>query len=421
MVSFLVSRENLTPDQLRAVEFNCDEHRVIAGGPGSGKTIVILHRARYLVDRFHVDHNRYRIFVFTKVLKEYIRSSLDLLGLPDGCVTTFDSWCVDFYKRNISRSLPKIDGGMPDFNKIRISVKKHLEQPLVRPIFDFVIVDEGQDLDKVAYEILTKVAKHISVFMDHKQQVYQHGTTENDILSILGLRRRNIGLLETYRCCPYIVSLASKFIIDKSERDAYLNQNRIPQTEKETPVLFIAAHFDDEMNALAVAIRARQNMGERIAILVPQKRIAYGLSKGLAEIGLQVEIPRKFKDADNCFDFSTPYPKIMPYPSAKGLTFDSVLIPRLVPRYFSGLTEDRAYNMLFVAVSRATKWVYMSTVRAAELKFFKGVVELEATKELTIRRSELEPDLFRQGMKDKAAEEDDESSSPDTTDVTDFF
>jgi superfamily I DNA and RNA helicase len=120
------------------------------------------------------------------VLKEYIRSSLDILGLPDTCVTTFDSWCTDFYRKNIEGSLPKVEGGKPDFDKIRNDVREHLQQPFLEPIFDFILVDEGQDLDSVAYDILKKLTKHISVFMDHKQQVYRQGTSEQDILSFFG-------------------------------------------------------------------------------------------------------------------------------------------------------------------------------------------------------------------------------------------
>lgn len=417
MLYFLIARENLTAEQLRAVELNCDEHRLIAGGPGSGKTIIILHRARYLIDKYKIDYRRYRIFVFTKVLKEYIKSSLDLLGLFEGCVTTFDSWCFDFYKRNIDRYLPKLEGGVPDFSKIRLGVRNHLQQPFVSPIFDFVLIDEGQDLDTVAYDILKKLSKHISVFIDHKQQVYENGTTEEEILNLLGLRKRSVGLLETYRCCPFIVRLASTFITDKSEKEAYTNQTRIAQTEKETPLLYIAAHFDDEMESLAAVIRARQNLGERIAILVPQKKLAYGIAKGLGEVGIRVEIPRKFKNDEHSFDFFGPYPKIMPYPSAKGLTFDSILLPRLLPRFFGCSTDDRACKLMFVAITRATKWVYMSTVKGVEFKFMREAIALGKTSELTIRRNNIEPDLFSQ-QNDQVEEK---FNKINVSDVADFF
>ena len=68
MNPWLLTLEELTPDQLRAVELKPSEHRLIFGGPGSGKTQVLLHRARHLMDLWNVSPEHFRIFVFTKVL-----------------------------------------------------------------------------------------------------------------------------------------------------------------------------------------------------------------------------------------------------------------------------------------------------------------------------------------------------------------
>src|SRR5207344_809111 len=99
--TWLVPRNKLTPEQMRAVELRLHEHRVILGAPGSGKTQILLHRARYLCDAFHVAEDRFHIFVFTNLLKDYIGSALHLLNLPSDCVTTLDHWCSEFYKGHI--------------------------------------------------------------------------------------------------------------------------------------------------------------------------------------------------------------------------------------------------------------------------------------------------------------------------------
>ena len=51
MSGWLVPRSDLTPEQLRAIELPPTEHRVVIGGPGSGKTQMLLHRARSKVRR----------------------------------------------------------------------------------------------------------------------------------------------------------------------------------------------------------------------------------------------------------------------------------------------------------------------------------------------------------------------------------
>jgi len=51
----------------------------------------------------------------------------------------------------------------------------------------------------------------------------------------------------------------------------------------------------------------------------------------------------------------------MPFHSAKGLTFETVLMPRLLPNAFAQLSKERIDRLLFVGITRATTWVYMST------------------------------------------------------------
>jgi hypothetical protein len=138
-MSWLIPRDELTADQIRAVELSPNEHRVILGAPGSGKTQILLHRARYLCDERGLRPDRFHIFVFTNVLKDYIRTALLDLDLPDGCVTTLDDWCKQFYQREIGRNVPWDRANRcPDFAAIRRGV-----HPLVknRKLFDFILVD----------------------------------------------------------------------------------------------------------------------------------------------------------------------------------------------------------------------------------------------------------------------------------------
>ena len=93
------------------------------GGPGSGKTQILLHRARWLCDRMNIKRERFRIFVFTNVLKNYIQSALRLLDLPDESVMTFDHWCRLLYGEHFNRRLPWDSAAKcPDFKTIRSAI-----------------------------------------------------------------------------------------------------------------------------------------------------------------------------------------------------------------------------------------------------------------------------------------------------------
>ena len=63
-----------------------------------------------------------------------------------------------------------------------------------------------------------------------------------------------------------------------------------------------------EVKTLAVTSQKRE---------FPRQSQAHGYAKGFKEAGIDVEDPKEL-------DFASDRPKLMPYPSAKGLTFDTV-------------------------------------------------------------------------------------------------
>jgi len=360
-MSWLVPPSDLTPEQQRAVQLNTNEHRAIIGGPGSGKTQILLHRARYLVDKLNVPTDRFCIFVYTNVLKDYIKTALKNLRLPEDNVITFDHWCRTYYQENIARKLPwNAAAKMPDFDAIRRAAMSRASAN--GKIFDFVLVDESQDLEEEIFSFLDKISEHVTVCLDNKQQIYDNGSTESGILHKLGIRKRNINLIDAFRVCPYLVDVAAHLIPDSAEREAFRNQTRQPQVERQTPLVYFARNFEDEKQRLYQVIRERQLKNESIAILLPQNRQVFGFAKGLQEVGIEAEVPAKGGNQTlPTHDFSTSRPKLMSFYGAKGLTFDSVIMPRLVPNSFANVRPERIERLLFVAITRATKWCYFST------------------------------------------------------------
>jgi superfamily I DNA/RNA helicase len=358
-MSWLIPRDELTADQIRAVELSLNEHRVILGAPGSGKTQILLHRARFLCDEHGVGPSRFHVFVFTNVLKNYIRTALVDLDLPDDSVTTLDDWCVQVYRQEVRPNLPWDSANRcPDYAAIRKAVHGRMKG---RKPFDFVLVDEGQDLDPDAIALIRDLAPHVTVAMDHKQQIYGEGSGEAEIIRALGLKRSNVMLVDAFRCCPYIVRLASEFIEDPRERAAFLNQTRTAQSDIQTPLLYEASDVDDEKARLIEVLRERQIVDRSIAILFPKNAQVESFANKCREQGIPVQTRK------GGLNFADSTPKVITIHSAKGLTFDSVLLPRLVTSSFSGPLDGWAERLLYVGMTRATRWVYFSTVRGRAL------------------------------------------------------
>jgi superfamily I DNA/RNA helicase len=78
----------------------------------------------------------------------------------------------------------------------------------------------------------------------------------------------------------------------------------------------------------------------------------------------------------------------MAYHSAKGLTFDSVFMPRLIPASFKNVRAERVERLVFVGLTRAAKWAYFSTGIGEPLPLMEKLLALEKTRQLTIQRGD---------------------------------
>jgi len=353
---WLIPFSSLTPAQQDAVQMDTRSHKAIIGGPGAGKTLVLVHRLNLLFNRAGNNPNAVRLFVYTNTLKQLIRAGNDMLDVPDECISTFDKWCSDIYLAHVDRRLPRTEG-KPDFDAIRAGVFHAIDSgKLPTPVFDYVLLDEAQDMDVGAIEILKRVARHITVCMDGKQQLYDGRMSEPEALTHLGLARQNTALLAAFRCNPMVTELAAQFIPDETRRQEFMRQASNHDMARSRPLFYVADSFSDEMAHLVEMVRLRLSYGDSIAVLFPQQRQVFGFAKGFAEAGIDVEAQRR----DAPINFANPLPKLMTYHQAKGLTFDSVFLPRLDQSSFPGPMHERIGHLCFVGVSRAVKWVYLS-------------------------------------------------------------
>ena len=83
--------------QIQAIQHNKGPCMVIAG-PGSGKTTVLTHRVRYLIERYGVNPSDILVITFTKAAAEQMK--LKFKGAVRGQKLRSDIWhisCSIFY------------------------------------------------------------------------------------------------------------------------------------------------------------------------------------------------------------------------------------------------------------------------------------------------------------------------------------
>ena len=378
---WVVAREMLTEDQLSAVLMSRAKHRVVVGGPGSGKTLVLAHRAQQFLSA-GIPPDRLRILVYTKVLAEYLDEGLVDLGLPNDIVTTFDSWCLGLFDTIVRGKRPK-DPGDPkghrvDFEAVRAAVLAKVLANQSPPIFDAVLVDEGQDLTPTAVRLLAAVSKHVTLALDSRQQLYATGMDVETACDILGVQKAAATLLSAYRCTQLIVDVASQFLPDE-EASTFRVANLMQMDGAETPVLFRTPGTDEEMNELAALVGERAMLGQTTAVLVPTRREEYKVIKALSE--RQVKVATRTD-----LSFGDLRPIVLTYHSAKGLTVDAVFLPGLTEKAFKTVESPGQRNrMIFVGITRATRWAWLGVReddRLSELDCLAPLIRRKALKEL---------------------------------------
>lgn len=358
-MTWLPPTDRLTAEQTSAVDAPADRPLIVRGGPGSGKTVVLLHRARRLIATSG-QPGKIRLLVFTNVLRDFIRSAVAELGLAEEAVQTFDHWCRLRHLELIGPP-PTDQRGYPDFEAIRGGLLTHLRARPFPPTLDAALVDEGQDLSDDCYALLRLSARHVTVAFDLKQSLYREAG-DAAIRHGLGSGPRECDLRATYRACPFVIDLACEFIAEETERAAFRAQTATTQTEKQTPLLYLAADEADERRRLVEILRERLLRNERVAILFPTFPQVGLFADFLRDQGIvadrQPQTDRQGRR--EALDFASGRPAVLTYHSAKGLTFDSVLLPGVTKTAIRA-RHSSARRMLFVAITRATRWVYASS------------------------------------------------------------
>jgi superfamily I DNA/RNA helicase len=389
MKTWLRSFAELSPEQKRIVQMPPQESILISGPPGSGKTQALVHRIAYLIETHKASPDKIRLFVLTDVLEKMIKPEMKRLGLPEKIVALFDHWCRSFFVHHVSTDLPRIYvNGRIDFKKTRFGVLDILQRNKdLRKCIEHALVDDGQDLTPEAFEILSLAAEHITVFTDAQQKIHEEGASDSFVSDTLTLHKKSSLLSGDFRSSFSVAQLAAHFIDDQSCRKEYLSQVRNEQKTSQSSLFYVAPSEEKERDHLSRYVRQRQAMNENVGILVPTNSLVHRLAKDLEERGIALEkaIPI---DAQNVihtpYDFGNNRPKITTYYEAKGLSFDSVLMPQLTENVFSEILPHLRHRLIFIGIVRAAHWVYLSTVKGKECKEIHILKSAETDGHLTI-------------------------------------
>ncbi len=219
---------NITPDkynqlfgemsdkQSEIINDNESKYIVVAAGPGSGKTRVLVHKLASLLLLEDVKHEQLLMVTFSRAAAtEFKKRLIKLIGNAANFVEikTFHSYCFDLLGRignlessqNVIKDAAKmIANGDVEQGKITKSV---------------LVIDEAQDMDENEFALISALMKinedmRIIAVGDDDQNIYEfRGSNSkffNQLIDKFGANKYE--MIENYRSASNIVSISNKFI-----------------------------------------------------------------------------------------------------------------------------------------------------------------------------------------------------------------
>jgi hypothetical protein len=299
----------LDAQQCAAATIPVDDILLLSGSPGSGKTLVLAGRARYLA-ALRPDW-RIVFLCYNKALVPYLRSLVD--GFPNVGVTTFGKFSFAMGHK-IS-----FDGAEQAEADLAAAKAKGIKR-----LVDALLIDEAQDFDDAwidfALETVRPGRGGTVLAGDERQALYRDASRPR-VLS--GRRVTHLQLERSYRSTRQILEAAASALAGREPlayKDALDGQ----------PVELIwAPTWDDQAKAAAWEIRRMIDRGERepqdIAVLITQWRGTVGRLRTSME---RAKVPHLVIDRSNntTFDPRSPEVKIMTVHASKGYEFDVVVL-----------------------------------------------------------------------------------------------
>jgi len=213
---------DLSPTQLKIINDNETQHVVVAAGPGSGKTKVLVHKLASLLLMEDVKHEQLLMLTFSRAAAtEFKKRLLKLIGNAANFIEikTFHSYCFDLLGKvgtleksaNIlNTTIKKIKNGNVEANKITKTV---------------LVIDEAQDMNLDEFALINALMDQneemrVIAVGDDDQNIYEFRGASSKYLEqfIFDNKAVKHELVENYRSKSNLVTFSNQFVQQISHR-----------------------------------------------------------------------------------------------------------------------------------------------------------------------------------------------------------
>ena len=344
----------LDKEQDRILNLPLDGSYLITGPPGSGKTVIALYRAKMINER----NEHSVLLVFNNTLKTYVSAATKKLKI-EAETHGYYPWLTSKFLHYFSIRPPMLSDFEHDWARILSKVNA---KPPPRGNLPYVIVDEGQDLHPMFFQLIRYLSKNLTVLADGNQVLTSTNSSLDEIRLNAMITKPTQLLVKNYRNSRQIAQLAACFHSGIETGVAEL-------PSRTGPPIKIRCYQVRQQAVDYIRRYQEQHPKADIAVFLPDKKsvksYVYRLVKDLGEGCVQYyyrEGSGKTGRTVNTLDFSKPAVRVMNYWSAKGLEADAVFLPELQD-FRQDPTSGSTKMLFYVLLSRARQELYLSYVK----------------------------------------------------------
>jgi hypothetical protein len=375
-------------------------HHVIHGAAGSGKTMILLHRAQQLATVARAD-KPVLVLCCNLALADHIEAQLRQRGVDEHVlVRTFHSWCQDMV-RSCRLDVPVHASGDAFFEALAHTVERAVEQGRVPGgQYSAVLIDEAHDFKdawlRMAARMVDPATSSLLLLYDDAQSIFQKKRRKFNFADVgIEARGRTSLLKLNYRNTAEVTALAlhcAQPLLDAglqggtgsgSTRPRELsmlaktdngNSGDISLDDKPhlvwpasagrhgpLPVLVLARHGVDEARLVVDRIVAALASGvpaDQIGVLCRARYLLRPVEQELARLGVACQSmnAQGVRHADGKPDAV----RLLTLHNAKGLEFSLCCVVGLQALPMPGEALDDALRLVYVGMTRARHELLLS-------------------------------------------------------------
>lgn len=398
-IEIITLDQSIISREIKALDFDQEEfakriplgHYMVTGIPGSGKTVILLSRAVYLIK----ENPDWRILILTynKSLSHKLNSQLERIAenLKQDAINDINLENIEI--RNFHSEVSRLLGRMRKPENMDNDVwfndeSVKLASEKAYPIYDAILIDEYQDFymnwislclklcKEYTNDTSDKIFKNIFLAGDRLQSIYNRNEISWKSIGI-NMQGRSKFLKTSYRSAKQHLNLALNFLrndkILKKDVDKFyvdeLNNQELDAVNNGS-VEFLTGNFA-MIGDKIIELKKKGYKNEDFLILCPSKNCCDSVKqKSSSSIKYEMEYIKDLTDETKNIILTT-------YHSSKGLEAKVVFLTEIDKIYVSNDASDQIKRkILYVGMTRASEKLYIHSTSSENGKYLTELKKL---------------------------------------------